>query len=275
MKSSSYNPRHQNNVLKISKYICDLCRDICMTKKQLEKHLLNHISSERIVEHSSQSLIVKKTNHVLSHTKNEKVEEENDKRNIETLPRDFGSKVSELLCCDQCSYSTTQKSLLRSHKQRHSSSKPFTCSKCGVSFKRKFHLTRHELSHDSSARKLKCPHCPYTTHHAYTLKKHTATHQTDKPIKCSLCPYSCQYEWTLKVHMRKHNDNPAPVISGKPAHIDFTCHLCGYHCDNTKKMRYHMARHDNKTPHACPHCDYRSVSLYSKNCCCSVLCSIK
>ncbi|XP_035828099.1 uncharacterized protein LOC101848996 [Aplysia californica] len=261
-------------------YICTLCGSAFKKKSLLLKHEQSHKSEDQM--ENGESNIVNKDNTDLGDaTLTPKAELEDkrvDKKSISDMPvkrkkvkvkkkkknvTDAQEENSEILYCELCSYSTTQKSLLRSHKRKHSDAKPHKCHQCGASFKRRYHLTRHRLSHNADAPKFPCPHCPYSTFRKHRLKVHIQTHQTNKPIKCSLCPYSCRHEWTLKYHMRKHTGNTAPGKSGQPAKIDFTCHLCGYQCKNTKNMKYHMMRHDNKTPYTCPHCDYKCSSKSS------------
>ena len=248
-------------------YLCEICNLACKTLKLLKKHLRAHNRRKcqsKIMKNQNKSAENEKFN-VTRKTellkKNENITP--PKKQKSNKNNKLKNSNADLFFCDQCSYSTNQKSLLRGHKHKHSIEKPHQCLECGLCFKRRYHLTRHSLSHKEDAPKYVCPHCPYSTFRKHRLKVHIQTHQTHKAIKCSLCPYSCKYEWTLKFHMRKHTGNKAPAISGVPAKIDFTCHLCGYRCQNTKNMKYHMKRHENKTPHSCPHCDYKCSSKSS------------
>lgn len=85
--------------------------------------------------------------------------------------------------CNYCDETFLNKSTLRRHEvYTHSEARPFGCASCGKKFKRKSHLSEHQI-----------------------------THSDDRPLKCALCHRSFKRRSNFRAHQRQHHSGQALV----------------------------------------------------------------
>ncbi|XP_022671065.1 zinc finger protein 628-like [Varroa jacobsoni] len=92
-----------------------------------------------------------------------------------TGPRALKNTGKSLYKCEQCDYTTSWPSWLRTHQRVHTGERPFAC-----------HL------------------CSYTSSQSSNLQQHLKRHSDERPYKCDLCEYSCKRGHQLTTHRRTH-----------------------------------------------------------------------
>ena len=101
-------------------------------------------------------------------------------------------------------------------------------------------LQRRRSSHSSSSRSRsidkstvlkKCPYCDYTSHNIGHLKRHLASHSSEKPYACPICPHRCNQKANLQTHMITHT-------SYKP----FQCSFCDFRAN----LKGNVKKHEKK-----------------------------
>ncbi|XP_064611153.1 zinc finger protein 507-like [Liolophura sinensis] len=83
----------------------------------------------------------------------------------------------ELLKCEECEYSTTNKHYLKQHV---------------------------DLVH-SDVRPYKCPFCDYAGKRSHSLKEHLVVHSSDRPYECHLCNATFRKKGHLTNHIKMHS----------------------------------------------------------------------
>jgi KRAB domain-containing zinc finger protein len=93
-----------------------------------------------------------------------------------------------------------------SAKKQPSDNKPYKCSHCSYTPRRRYNLTTHMMAHDSSRVKgFKCPECGKFFNRKYDKNRHVATvHKKRKAYQCQSCPAQFSRADTLAKHIEKH-----------------------------------------------------------------------
>ena len=102
--------------------------------------------------------------------------------------------------CEQCDYSTGQRSALVIHRRKHTGERPYKCNVCNKAFMQKKHCKRHESIHEKEQRALP----PSTTTMPTTLQPHmmalpqqqiVMASQTDMTLATTLDMSSYRTSW--------------------------------------------------------------------------------
>ncbi|XP_030560853.1 zinc finger protein 358-like [Drosophila novamexicana] len=130
------------------------------------------------------------------------------------------------------------------------SSKPYKCQMCGKQFAHMSILSLHKKWHletKSSARIIakpkldkksnRCTICEKKYATNQLLRRHIATHSTERPYACTICPTSFRLVTNLKRHMRNHTGE-------RP----FKCPWCAESFARSDYCRSHMEKaHSGRT----------------------------
>ncbi|XP_037943581.1 uncharacterized protein LOC119676414 [Teleopsis dalmanni] len=139
--------------------------------------------------------------------------------------------------CSKCEQCFMRKNGLYVHMKRHTGEKPFKCSECGQCFARKAGLFSHMRRHTGE----KPYECTETS-----FKLHMQTHTGEKPYTCHECNTRFTSKQSLDVHMRRHTGE-------KP----YTCSECNKSFAAKQVFNHHVKIHTGEKPHACLDCGKR------------------
>ncbi|XP_034043650.1 uncharacterized protein LOC117525830 [Thalassophryne amazonica] len=189
------------------------------------------------------------------------------------------------LSCPVCNRHFKERTLLDSHIKSHyslqSDSRCLTCTDCGKTFRRMYHLKKHILTHRRSAYGtcFECCHCPKNFSLPEELRKHIKTHVMESSGICPKCSQSFSSPEELQTHMEVHEKSHVCTTCSKSFKLEyalkkheeihkegqFYCSLCNkqfMHCSNYKN---HIISHQKKES-KCPHCDRIFLTLTAFKC---------
>ena len=146
--------------------------------------------------------------------------------------------------CKICPYQNLRKSLLNLHvKRQHASpgnnEKCFPCETCGVKFKVKSSLIKHNKSHAEGQQNFTCSElgCNFQASFKSDLDRHALKHSDFKDLSCSECGFKCKRKSDLSRHHRLTHEN-LPFLE---------CALCSYRTKNRTHMKRHSKVHQQWT----------------------------
>ncbi|RUS80445.1 hypothetical protein EGW08_011814 [Elysia chlorotica] len=147
--------------------------------------------------------------------------------------------------CMICDFISPLCSTVRKHMYTHLEDKrPFKCSQCDESFRKKTHLKKHEQMHEAQ-KPIQCSDCRCTFTDESALKEHIMVkHAGDRPYKCDLCTASYAKRSELKKHL---------AVTHREDRL-YPCPYCDHRSKDPQKLRFHLASHSEKRPYLCEHC---------------------
>ena len=120
-------------------HCCDLCGRSYKLAGDLKTHFLMHLRRECEQKYRCQFASCRKTFTWKSSLQNHIKQVHFGKKSMSVKKHG-----SDLLRCEQCEHISKNKKALRMHAQIHRTDRPFTCNFCNSSFKRSYHLKRHQ-----------------------------------------------------------------------------------------------------------------------------------
>ena len=270
---------------KDTKFQCDICNLICVTKTRFNNHARTHV--EKLSKYCPIcGKMFSKLSFLRKHQKAIHFKENNSSSCSlcpKTFPNDVYRKRHEKFAhrnqfgleCHVCKKSNPTKQALSIHMTTHSDQKPnLPCPECGKLFSAK-HLLRHHILYVHEFATTRCDICQTMIKTNY-LKVHTKSHtEQDNPtVKCEYC--SCDFRMKhIKIHMKTHTRQDLKCEfcskifqqdSYLKKHVQtihtkiikntvFQCNICNQTCQNNSKLQKHMTEvHMDERPYPCPHC---------------------
>ena len=136
--------------------------------------------------------------------------------------------------CGICHKRFGTKRILKDHTVIHSEDRPFRCSQCDSSFKRKGDLTKHIRSVHHKEKRFHCDHCSKGFFKKGDLIKHLRVHTGERPFQCTICDKAFKIKGVLTNHKRIH--------TGEKPYECFKC-LKAFRDSST------LRRHEKKCKH--------------------------
>ena len=187
--------------------------------------------------------------------------------------------------CDQCDFKGDSSDKLTKHiNQVHLGLRPFSCTICKASFKRKAHLEIHqtEVHSDEQVKKFMCDKCDFKSSHRLNFVNHVnAVHLGIRPYKCE----SCEKTFTQRSHLNTHkksvhlglkplkckvcdkdfSSKPQLILHEKGVHkqgdYEFKCDKCNFKTHYRDSLKKHTYTHGEiPKPHACKYCGKRFIT---------------
>ena len=110
--------------------------------------------------------------------------------------------------CSFCEYSSETKTNFQRHLVTHKKVKPFKCTHCNQSYKRKCHLTAHVKWAHTKESKPGCKVCNKIFNDRSNLLRHVrAVHDKIKSFVCTTCSKKFAHKVDLTRHVRIHTKN--------------------------------------------------------------------
>ncbi|CAL4094916.1 unnamed protein product, partial [Meganyctiphanes norvegica] len=227
--SMSFSEKHKLKIhtLRLHTYplCCIECEYKCNSKEKLMSHMEVH-SNKRMFYCSDCKFSSLNENDLEKHSKSHI-----KKYNNIGMDNSFTKKKKNTeIKCPKCTDTLPTMPALRKHLLKHIRDRPFRCSKCPCTFKRKIKLTRHVMMQHNN---FECLMCKYSASTEEDFKRHLELHKHQK---------------TYKELQEQHEFNPAGNI--------FICSDCDFSCPNQKYLIKHMLTHSGKKSYICFHCEY-------------------
>ncbi|OQR73096.1 zinc finger protein-like [Tropilaelaps mercedesae] len=130
------------------------------------------------------------------------------------------------------------------------------CSVCGIRFRYRVHLIRHQRTVHAGERPYACCLCSKTFTRKEHVDRHMLHHSGQRPHLCRLCSRSFSSSSNLHTHMRLHDAKQRSL---------FECAFCKRRFSNKYNRDDHERTHTGERPFSCNSCKKRYASKSSLN----------
>ncbi|XP_059044823.1 zinc finger protein 700-like [Achroia grisella] len=197
---------------------------------------------------------------------------------LETLQVHKKSHEGEnlVLKCNFCLEEAADDEALTTHEATHTGPKPYLCTICGKSYKRRETMIYHRKHHKPEKEYI-CDICSKTFNAPCKLQRHIVSHRVDKFVlryECPVCAHMFNTKYHIKMHLATHqkegliieenrNDILAMVLQNArkiPKHADGqanidmippdersrVCNICGQVFQHFYYLEEHLKSHGSK-----------------------------
>ena len=166
----------------------------------------------------------------------------------ESLKQHISSFHSNMdLQCKKCFKILVSSDGLRHHMlhQHTNLVETLVCNECGYSTKNKTAMKKHKaIKHSTEGKQISCQLCPARFYFKFDLNAHMRNVHAEKNFLCTQCEFSTR----LKGNLDKHIE----AVHGSQER-NFSCHICGNKFRDEKQCKKHLELHSGKK-YKCEYC---------------------
>ncbi|CAG4972238.1 unnamed protein product [Colias eurytheme] len=176
----------KNKSLEQETYNCNICNKKLANQKTYENHMQRHNGCRFICEHCGKGFPV------LAELQ------------IHIVAR---HGTGRYLQCKLCPFKAYKKFDLIEHERIHSGERPFTCEKCGLTFRRRAIWKNHLIRH--TEKKVQCTLCPKKFYrHSQMMVHYNSMHDRMYMYACAKCDAMYAKPATVRRHMTDKHGVP-------------------------------------------------------------------
>ncbi|CAH2230320.1 jg2045 [Pararge aegeria aegeria] len=166
--------------------VCNICNRVLANQFTHKYHMQKHYGYRYICEHCGKGypvFNVLQAHQLLKHS------------------------TGPYLQCSHCPFKAPGKIELTEHERIHSGERPYTCDKCGLTFRRRAIWRKHLVQH--SEKKFQCPQCPRKFFQRSDMLAHANNiHDRVYVYSCSECGATYTTTKTVRRHMTERHGIP-------------------------------------------------------------------
>ncbi|KAJ8708477.1 hypothetical protein PYW07_010602 [Mythimna separata] len=171
--------RYRTSTMKERNLVCKICHKILANRITYEHHMQRHSNCKYICDQCGKGFPVLTEMHMHQIARH---------------------GVGPYLQCDHCPYKAPRKLDLIEHLRLHTGERPFTCEKCGLTFRRRAIWRNHLICH--MEKQYQCIHCPRRFYRNGDMLAHcNNVHERIYMYACSICNVTYTKTETVRRHM--------------------------------------------------------------------------
>ncbi|CAH1778724.1 unnamed protein product [Owenia fusiformis] len=166
---------------------------------------------------------------------------------------DLVHNASRIYKCPFCDYAGKRSHSLKEHLIIHSNDRPFECTQCNATFRKKGHLTNHIKMHATRCEicdfKLECESKENIVEHM------RSAHGKQEVFFCSECNFFTVAKERVVAHIdtgHKKSPSRAAKQADKPVEFLYKCSICDHECSKNEDMVAHIKELHVPTPQVFP-----------------------